>query len=49
MYEELSPAERILLAIDFVSREVSIPTALADLIDMQDLQDIKNPVTVCPG
>lgn len=47
MYEYLSPAELILLAIDFVSRQVEIPSALACLIDEKDLKDIKNPESVC--
>lgn len=47
MYDELSPAERILLAIDFVLNQVDIPTALEELIDDADLIDIRNPETVC--
>lgn len=44
MYAELSPADKILLAISYVLNDVPIPSTLAEVIDPVDLEDIKNPV-----
>ena len=46
MYDDLSPAERILLAIDYVLNQVDIPSALKALISEEDLYNIQNPEAV---
>jgi hypothetical protein len=47
MYDDLSPAEQILLAIDYVLNQVDIPNALKELIAEEDLYSIQNPEKLC--
>ena len=47
MYDDLSPAERILLAIDYVLNQVDIPKALKELLSDEDLYNIQNPEVLC--